>query len=62
MQGHVQRRARTRIAVLSLWMCIMMVPAKVLALELPVAAEKERMAMYHDGPGEGPGVGTSCCG
>jgi len=43
MPGHGQRRLWAQIVVLTLWMCIM-VPAKVLSLELPVAAEKERMA------------------
>lgn len=48
MQGRVHRRAWAHIAVLSLWMGVMVVPAKILALELAVAAEKERMANAED--------------
>jgi len=48
MQGHVERRARAPIAVLTLGMLAMMVPTQVLALDFPVAADKERMANAED--------------
>lgn len=43
MQGDAQRRAGFELAVLSLWMCIIMIPVAGLAFEPPVVPETERV-------------------
>jgi hypothetical protein len=48
MQGNVQGKACVQIAGLSIWMLFIIVPAKLLALELPVVAEKEQMTNAED--------------